>query len=292
MSERFVDLHTHSTASDGTDTPAQLVEKAKMAGLSALALTDHDTTAGCAEAARAARSAGIDFLPGIEISASYPRPGVMHLLGYGVDSSSRALLAMMDRLQAGRSARNRFLIEALNRAGVRLTMEDVREAASETGVIGRPHFARALAVKGYVPHPNAAYRYYLSNQGPFHFDREEPEPAEAIAAIHAAGGVVSLAHPMQLRKENFAQLATEIKSLADVGLDAVETISNDHRESFIHELETLCRKYNLLQTGGSDYHGGAKKWITLGKPGGRRKVPREVYDGLTERLGRPIRQGH
>jgi predicted metal-dependent phosphoesterase TrpH len=213
MPELFVDLHTHSTASDGTDTPAQLVEKAKMAGLSALALTDHDTTAGGAEAAEAARSAGIDFLPGIEISASYPRPGVMHLLGYGIDSSSPALLTLTDRLQAGRRARNEFLIKALNRVGVRLTMKDVRTIAGETGVLGRPHFARALALKGYVPHANAAYRYYLSNQPPFRFDRQEPEPAEAIAAIHAAGGVVSLAHPRQLRKENFAQLATEIKSL-------------------------------------------------------------------------------
>ena len=147
MEKTFVDLHLHSTASDGTDPPAHLVEKAAQAGLSAIALTDHDTTAGCAEAAEAARRIGIDFLCGIEISARYPRPGVMHLLGYGVEPDHPVLASLMQRLQEGREERNRFLIEALNRAGVRLEMDDVRRVAGK-GVIGRPHFARAMVHKG------------------------------------------------------------------------------------------------------------------------------------------------
>ena len=135
---------------------------------------------------------------------------------------------------------------------------------------------------------SAAYHYYLGNQEPYRFDRWEPEAADAIAVIHEAGGLVSLAHPRQLRHANFAHLAHTIKSLADVGLDAVETIYNDHRESFIHELQGLCRKYGLLETGGSDYHGGTKRWITLGHPGGRRRVPRAIYERVVERLtGRP-----
>ncbi len=283
----YVDLHSHSTASDGTDTPAQLVRKAKAAGLTALALTDHDTVAGIAEAQCEARKVGLDFLPGIEVSASYPRPGVMHLLGYGIDPHSPELLALTNHLQAARHERNLFLIEQLNAVGIRVSHDELIDAAGgpeKAGVIGRPHFAKLLFAKGYIPHVNAAYKYYLNNAGRFRFDRREPEPAEAIAAIHAAGGVVSLAHPIQLHKQNFAQLACEIQNLAEAGLDGIECIYNDHRESFVAELKELCRRHDLLMTGGSDYHGCAKKWIVLGRCGMRRRVPRKLYDRLLERL--------
>ena len=283
----YVDLHSHSTASDGTDPPRQLVRRAKAAGLSALALTDHDTTAGIEEAADEARRVGLDFLPGIEISASYPRPGVMHLLGYGIDPQTPALRRLCERLQAARAERNEFLIDRLNSVGVRVDHDELVDVAGgpERSVcIGRPHFAKLLFLKGYIPHVNAAYKYYLSNTGHFRFDRREPEPGEAIAAVHAAGGVVSLAHPNQLRKQNFAQLACEVRHLADLGLDGIEVVYNDHRESFIAELQDLCRRHGLLTTGGSDYHGNVKKWIILGRCGMRRRVPRAYYDALLARL--------
>ena len=280
----FVDLHTHSTASDGTDAPAQLVRRAKAAGLTALALTDHDTCAGVAEAADEAKRVGLDFIPGIEISAAYPRPGVMHLLGYGVDPDHPTLVALCDRLQTARHERNLFLVDALNEVGIRVTYEELLDLAGRTGVVGRPHFAKLLYLKGYIPHVNAAYKYYLGNTGRFRFDRQEPEPGEAIAAVHAAGGVVSLAHPNQLQKQNFAQLRHEIQYLAHLGLDGVEVIYNDHRESFVAELKDLCRRHDLLMTGGSDFHGHAKKWIVLGRCGMRRRVPRKLYDRLLDRL--------
>ena len=280
----YVDLHTHSTASDGTDAPRQLVRKAKAAGLSALALTDHDTVAGIAEAADEARKVGLDFLPGIEVSAAYPRPGVMHLLGYGIDPTHPALHALTSGLQSARHERNLFLVEQLNRVGVRIDYDELRQLAGAEAQIGRPHFAKLMFLKGYIPHVNAAYRYYLNNAGQFRFDRREPEPAEAIAAIHAAGGLVSLAHPIQLRKQNHAQLACEIRHLADCGLDAVEVVYNDHRESFVAELKELCKRHNLLMTGGSDYHGNAKKWIVLGRCGMRRRVPRKLYERLVGAL--------
>jgi hypothetical protein len=282
----FVDLHAHSIASDGTDSPAELVRKATQAGLVAIALTDHDTFAGVDEAAAEARRLGIGFLAGIEISASYPRPGVMHLLGYGFDPQHPALRRLTDDLQASRILRNRFLIEQLNAVGLRIDEEELNAVAGNTGVVGRPHFARLLALKGYVPHPQAAFRHYLNNAGRFRFDRYEPTPAEAICAIHAAGGLVSAAHPMQWRKENFAQLAHELKSLADQGLDAVEVLHSDHRESLVAELEALAERFGLLKTGGSDYHGGTKKWIALGVAGDRRRIPRLFYDRLIARLGR------
>lgn len=280
----FVDLHAHSLASDGTDAPAEFVRKAKAAGLSAVALTDHDTTAGVDEAATEARKLGIDFLAGIEISATYPRPGVMHLLGYGFDPHHPAMRRMMADLQDSRVLRNRFLIEQLNAVGVRIDEDELNAVAGNTGVVGRPHFARLMALKGYVPHPQAAFRYYLNNAGRFRFDRYEPTPADAIAAVHAAGGLVSAAHPMQWRKSNFAQLAHELKSLADLGLDAVEVLHSDHRDSLVAELETLADRFALLKTGGSDYHGGIKRWITLGRAGARRRIPRAYYDQLLARL--------
>ena len=280
----FIDLHAHSTASDGTDAPAALVRKAKRAGLSAIALTDHDTTAGLDEAQAEADRLGIDFLPGIEISATYPRPGVMHLLAYGFDPDEPTFRRMVDRLQVGREERNAFLVEQLNAAGVRISFEELRQVAGEGGVIGRPHFAKVLALKGYVPHPQAAFKYYLGNSGRFRFDRPEPTPREAVAAVHAAGGIVSCAHPKQWRKANAAQLAHELKSLADQGLDAVECVHSDHRESFVAELEALAERFGLLKTGGSDYHGGAKKWLTLGKAGSLRRVPRGWYDAIVRRL--------
>ena len=283
MRPLFVDLHTHSTASDGTDAPAEVIRKAKRAGLSAVALTDHDTVEGCAEAAAEARRVGIDFMPGIEVSCAYPRPGIIHMLGYGVDYAGGEFAGFTDRLQEARRERNRRLVEALRRAGVRIELEEVAAVAGG-GQIGRPHFAKVLAMKGYIPHPAAAYRYYLGNAGDFKVEKDEPAPAEAIAMIHAAGGAAVLAHPNQLRKQNYAQLAAEIRSLADAGLDGVECIYNDHRESFVHELKELCKGHGLLMTGGSDYHGSAKKFITLGRCGLRRRVPRKLYDRLHQRL--------
>ncbi len=295
----YVDLHSHTTASDGTDAPSALVRKAKAAGLSALAITDHDTVAGIDEAAHEAQRLGLDFLPGIEISAAYPRPGVMHLLGYGIDPANPTLLALIGRLQEARHERNQFLVNELNAVGVHVSFEELidiargsphspRSAEASTDpndyVIGRPHFAKLLFIKGYIPNMQAAYKYYLGNTGRFRFDRNEPEPAEAISAVHAAGGLVSLAHPNQLRKSNFAQLANEVETLAAVGLDAIEVVYNDHRESFIVELKELCRRHNLLTTGGSDYHGSCKKWIVLGRCGMRRRVPRKYYDRLLGRL--------
>lgn len=280
----FVDLHAHSLASDGTDMPAELVRKAKAAGLSAIALTDHDTTNGLAEAEAESRLVGIDFLRGIEISARHPGPGVVHLLGYGFDPFHPALRRMTSDLQASRIERNRFLLDKLNAVGLPINEQELNAVAGNTGVVGRPHFARLLALKGYVPHPQAAFKHYLANNGAFFFDRYEPTPTAAISAIHSAGGVVSAAHPIQWRNANFSQIAHQLKDLTDQGLDAVEVLHGDHPERLAVELEALAERFGLLKTGGSDYHGGAKKWIALGRAGARRRVPRAWYDAIANRL--------
>lgn len=278
----FVDLHSHSTASDGTLAPDALVRAAKEAGLSALALTDHDTVAGCALAAETAQIVGLEFLPGIEISCEYPRPGTMHLLGYGVAPEAPALHELTRRLIEGRTRRNARMVELMREAGLNVSEEElIAEAAG--GTVGRPHLARILIRKGYASDTNDAFKRLLGQGSPFYVNKETTSSRQAIELIHGAGGVAVLAHPVQLRRENNAQLEAVIKNLADQGLDGIEVIHSDHRESFIDYLGDLAKRWNLLATGGSDYHGSGKPHIHLGQAGSRR-VPRELYDKLVERI--------
>lgn len=278
----FVDLHLHSTASDGTLSPRDLVAEVARAGLTALALTDHDTVAGCLAASEAAAEAGIDFLPGIEISCEFPRPGTLHLLGYGVDPHAPALHELTRRLREGRQRRNRRLVELLREAGVDIT-EDELLAEAAGGTVGRPHLAALLVRKGVVDTVQQAFNRYLGQGGRFYVDKETTSAGRAIELIHAAGGLAVLAHPAQLRRDNHAQLMTVIKSLADQGLDGIEVIHSDHRESLIDFLSDVARRLGLLTTGGSDFHGSSKPHIRVGFAG-RRRIPRELFDQLLQRL--------
>ena len=278
---QYVDLHSHSTASDGTLAPAELVRRAADAGVSAFSLTDHDTVGGIAEAQRTAKELHIDFLPGIEISAQYPRPGTLHLLGYGIDPANPALSHLTTNLNAGRGDRNVRIIARLNEVGVSITLEEVLAGAS--GTVGRPHIAEVLVRKGYVKTKQQAFDKYLGQSGLAYEDKETITPAGAISMIHAAGGLAVLAHPNQLRKSNTAELAHEIKTLADFGLDGIEVIHSDHTDALVEHLDELSRRFNLLPTGGSDFHGDNKPTIRIGYAGNRR-VPRAYYDQLMDRL--------
>jgi len=278
----FVDLHCHSTASDGTFAPSDVVALAVRSGLSALALTDHDTVAGVPEASEAARKAGIDFLAGIEISCDVPKPATMHLLGYGVDPESPVLLDLTKRLIAGRNDRNPKIINRLNELGIKITMEELK-AEAKGGVIGRPHIAAILLRKGYVSSMKNAFDNYLAPGGAAYFDKERVSPRQAIDMVRASGGLPVLAHPSQLRSENDAQLERTIKDLADLGLAGLEVIHSDHNDALVARYTALADKYGLLKTGGSDFHGTRKKDISLGIANGRR-IPRDFYDALVERL--------
>jgi predicted metal-dependent phosphoesterase TrpH len=278
----FIDLHTHSTASDGTQSPEVLIRAARDAGLSAIALTDHDTVAGCAQAAQTAREVGIDFLPGIEISCEFPRPGTLHLLGYGVDPHSPELHALTARLIAARTARNAQMLAAMRAAGIDISDAELATEAAG-GTVGRPHIARILVRKGYAADNNDAFKRLLGQGSPFYVSKENTTSRQAIEMIHDAGGLAVLAHPVQLKRENNAQLEAVIKNLADQGLDGVEVIHSDHRDSFIDYLTDLTTRWNLLPTGGSDYHGQGKPHIHLGHAGNRR-IPREIYTRLLDRL--------
>jgi predicted metal-dependent phosphoesterase TrpH len=286
-----VDLHCHSTASDGTFSPESVVRLAKSNGLSALALTDHDTIGGIAAAAAEAASLGIDFLPGIEISATFPQPGTLHILGYGVDPHSKILHDLTRGLIEARENRNPQIIARLNQLGIAITMAEVEAQAlanaksassdetSSTQVIGRPHIAAVLLKKGYVSSIKNAFDRYLGQGGSAYFDKERLEPTRAFELIRQSGGIAVLAHPVQLRTENDGQLDRVIKDLVDMGLAGLEVIHSDHDAAWVEKCSRLADRYNLLKTGGSDFHGSNKKDINLGTANGR-KIPRAWFDAL------------
>lgn len=289
----YVDLHCHSTASDGTLSPAQVVQLARDSGLSALALTDHDTAGGIHEAQNEANRLGIDFLPGIEISAEFPHPGTLHILGYGVNPDSPQLKSLTETLLSGRDNRNPRIIEKLNQLGVAITLQEVEDEAKKDLAdpagskkpIGRPHIAAVLLRKGYVSSVKQAFDKYLAQGAPAYFDKERLTPRQALQCIRDSGGLPVLAHPIQLRTENDAQLDRIVKDLVDLGLAGIEIFHSDHDATWVAKCTQLADHYHLLKTGGSDFHGTNKKDIRLGVANGNR-VPRDLFDNLRQALGR------
>lgn len=279
----YVDLHCHSTASDGSLAPEEVVRLAHLSGLSGLALTDHDTVAGLPAAKAEADKLGITFLPGIEISAAYPSPGTLHILGYGVDPRSPVLTEMTRHLLEGRNNRNPQIVDKLRSLNVAITMEEV-EAEAGGDVIGRPHIAAILVRKGYVSSVKQAFDKYLAPGGLAYFDKERLEPRRALELIRAAGGLPVLAHPVQLRTENDAQLERVVKDLVDLGLAGLETIHSDHTPELVDKYTKLADRYHLLKTGGSDFHGRSKESIELGVANCRR-IPRSFLDAILDKLG-------
>jgi predicted metal-dependent phosphoesterase TrpH len=278
----FVDLHSHSTASDGTFAPREVVRLAKDAGLVGLALTDHDTINGLAEAADEAESLGITFVSGIEISAVPPvENGTLHILGLCIDPEDRVLLDMARQLIEARDNRNPQIVEALQRLGIDVTMDEWR-AAAQGGVLGRPQLAALLVKKGVVKSIKEAFNEYLGQGGKAYFDKERLPPRDAIGRIRTAGGIPVLAHPIQLRASNDGHLDRIVKDLVDLGLEGIEVIHSDHDDSWVEKSSRLAERYGLVKTGGSDFHGANKKDVHLGLANGRR-VPREFMDELLER---------
>lgn len=277
-----VDLHTHSTASDGTDAPGDLPRLAKQAGLDGFALTDHDTTAGLAPAAAAAKKAGIKFVPGIELSIvadpfAEASPladdgptdmGSIHLLGYHVRSDSEALMVIETKLRRARETRNPQIIEKLDELGVRISYDDVLviaqvgDESQGKHAVGRPHIAQLMIERGYVKSMHEAFARYLGPGAAAYVPRELPTADKAINAIHAAGGVAVLAHPVHLGL-NADDLEHTLARLADLGMDGIETHHSDHEPADVKRLTALAERFDLITTGGSDYH-GSRKAIALG----------------------------
>jgi len=274
---KFIDLHVHSTASDGSFTPAQVVALAGEAGLTAIALTDHDTVAGVKEALDAAEDTDVTVVPGVELSCIYMEKEI-HILGLYVDYESGELLRFLSDAAAKRTGRNKQMLDAFNRDGFQITMEDLTCGNPKT-VITRAHFARALLKKGYVTSVDQAFKKYLNPDCPYYRKREIITPKEAIDAILAAGGFPVLAHPCQYKLgwEKTEELIVLLKSYGMRGLECFHS-SNNQNESV--KLRKLAMKYNLVPTGGSDFHGAAKPDIKIGCGRGGLRVPALYLDDI------------
>ncbi len=250
-----IDLHTHSTASDGTDSPAELVRKAAAAGLDVVALTDHDTTRGHAEAI-AALPEGLTLVTGAELSCRLDGIG-LHMLAYLFDPEEPALLAERELVRDDRVPRARAMVEKLQDLGVPLTWDRVARIAGD-GSVGRPHVAEALVELGVVPDVSGAFTpQWLADGGRAHVRKHELDPLEAIRLVKAAGGVTVFAHPLAVKRGECVPEAA-IARLAEAGLDGIEVDHMDHDEPTRARLRGLAKELGLLTTGSSDYHGSRK----------------------------------
>ncbi len=243
-----IDLHIHSTASDGVLTPREIVHRAVVLGLAVIALTDHDTTSGIQEAADAAASTDLTVIPGVEINSEGPW-GDLHLLGFYVAPDSPLLTRRLASLQQARLHRAQGMVEKLAGLGMALEWDEVQGLARGQSV-GRPHIARALLQRGYVDSVQEAFDRYIGLGGPAYVPRFRLSPLEAIETIHAAGGAAVLAHPAHSSVDE-----PFIRDLVALGLDGLEVYYPAHSPEEVGFLLALCERYHLLRTGGSDFHG-------------------------------------
>lgn len=274
----MIDLHTHTTASDGTLSPTELVQAAVQANLEALAITDHDTFSGYDEAVPHALGAGLDLVCGIEMSVKL-RGRSVHLLGYFVDGGTPAgFRKWISTLLESREERNRRLVEALQAQGFKISMEEVRQRAAS--LAGRPHFAALLVEKGYAANLQHAFDAYLGEGSACYVPRDEPGFADAVHRITSAGGIASIAHPGRISRDSKA-MESCLCEMRGLGLQAIEVWHSDHSPLEMQFYEALAARLSLGVTGGSDFHGANKPGITLGKGrDGRLNVPRSVLDRL------------
>lgn len=285
QTRRFVDLHTHSTASDGTLRPVELIASADAEGLAAVALTDHDTIDGLAAAQAAAEQyPQLRFIPGIEVSAR-PQRGTLHILGLGIEADSPAVTDMAAFFRDARYERNPRILAALAELGVPISMADVLSAAGGAGhdrVVGRPHIGQALVGAGYVRSVPEAFERFLGKGGPAYVERRRMSARRIIEAIHSAGGLAAAAHPVQWNCDNHAQIENALRDLIGAGLDAVEAYHSDHTPALTRGLIDLSRRFGLGVVGGSDFHGPAAK------PGALLGRPRVPVAALGEELSRRL----
>lgn len=280
----MIDLHCHSIYSDGSLTPAELAEEAVRAGLSAVALTDHDTTVGLIPFAEAARGR-FRAVPGVEISTDY-NPGTMHMLGYFVDPLAPDFEAKLAAMREGRRVRNLEMVRRLNGLGCPLTLGEV-EAFAHDEVVARPHFAQAMVACGFVRNKDEAFAKYLMKGKPAYVNRFKFSPEDSIQLIREAGGVAVLAHPCSLGL-NMRPLRKLVTRLCAAGLDGIEAWYSLHDVSRTKAYRKMADELGLVAAGGSDFHGTAKPALRLGRGFGNLEVPDEVVAHLEARRAQKI----
>ncbi|RME25510.1 MAG: PHP domain-containing protein [Candidatus Zixiibacteriota bacterium] len=267
----YIDLHMHTDCSDGLLSPEKLLNAVRKSGLTAFSVTDHDTVDGYRQVAALLTPDDPELVPGVELSVSMDGAD-MHMLAYLFDIDNKEFDAALDRFRKERSERGKQMIELLRREGVDIPYDDV-EALANGGVIGRPHIAEAMQRSGAVKTFEEAFRRYIGFNGPAYVPKSKLTPEQAIALVHAAGGLAVMAHPF------VADMYTHIERLVPLGLDGVEAYHYSHTAAQTQEMIATARKYKLVYTGGSDFHGRNDRDAPIGS----QRVPAHCLEQLKER---------
>lgn len=276
----MIDLHTHSTVSDGSEPPERVVELAAGAGLSAVALTDHDRLDGIEAARRRAAEVGVQLVPGCEISCEHP--GTLHLLVYFLEPGPGPLQEVLVRLQGARDNRNRRVAERLEQLGLPVTYDEIEAEAGSMGA-GRPHIAAVLVRKGVVSSIGEAFDTWLARGKPAYLDKERLPPAGALRLARASGAVPVVAHPLSLGLEGTA-LASALRELADLGVAGLEAVYGRYSLEEREAIAGIARELGLAVTGGSDFHGSYKPDLAVGSGRGDLAVPDDALEALRDRV--------
>ncbi|MEW5692249.1 MAG: PHP domain-containing protein [Candidatus Hydrogenedentota bacterium] len=272
--DKIIDLHIHSNASDGSFTPSEIINLACEIKISAISITDHDTINGQKEALSCKTS--IEVIPGVEVSTDYSR--MLHILGYCFDIHNQELNNKLEYFRNGRKIRNELIIKKLNELGMKIKLDEVLENAAD-GVPGRPHIAQVLLTNGYVKTIQQAFDKYLKKGAVAYFNRAKLLPDETIRLIKQAGGIPVMAHPIQtgLAGDRLVKL---VKNLKDCGLAGIEVWYSAHSDEQTKFYQFIAKKFRLIQTGGTDFHGKNKPDIKLGKGFGNLKIPYSCVKSL------------
>lgn len=258
----MIDLHTHTTESDGSYTPAELVRLAKEANLEAIAITDHDTCSGCAEALAEGQKIGIEVIPGIEFSTKYCKANSsIHILGYYIDPNATSIQNLLSKTREMRERRNHEVINLMIKDGLPVSYKDMKARFGE--IIGRPHFGQILVELNIVSSISEAFQFYLNKNCRYYVKPDMISTWEAIIGIREAGGIPVLAHPFQYNLSDLV-LQNLIIHGKSIGLKGIECIYSGYNSEKVNYLLSLAKKFNIASTGGSDFHGTPKPNIKLG----------------------------
>jgi len=282
----YVDLHLHTTASDGILSPSEIVRYAMSKGLQAIAITDHDTISGVEEGLAEGKKLDFEVIPGIEISAEYPQ-GSMHILGFMIDIYSPILNERLAYLQKARADRNPKIVEKLNQLGIDITYEEVLRA-SGGGQVGRPHFAQVLLEKGYVKSFQEAFDR-LKKGAPAYIEKFRFTPKEALHFINEANGISVLAHPITLGVNGYKELENLVSDLIKYGLKGIEVYYPEHSTSDIARYKEIAKRLGLVETGGTDYHGIEKNGLEIGFGRGDMRLPYSIVENLKKIRNNSVR---
>ncbi len=280
---KYIDLHLHSHCSDGTMSPAELVREAERKNVTAIAITDHDTVEGVEEALAEGEKRGIEVISGVEISA-YLDDLPMHILGYGFHHEDASLKENLKKVQAARHERNLRILEKLYALGLPITEEEL-SIKSTTGQAGRPHIATLLVDKKIVKSMNEAFAIYLRKDGLAYAGRQELMAADAIDLIRKAGGVAVLAHPLTIDR-TMIKLPSVLQALRQIKLAGIEAYYPTHSGSVRKKLVNLGKEYDMIITGGSDFHGSIRSGTKLGGNNKKQRVPYEIFEKLKDKISK------